>query len=427
MPLTHVEPLDPTQFTVAPHVCAVDTFRMKNADGTFVADVTDEFIDKLVDHMNERERLTGDLSPIVIGHTIDGQPETEAPPVVGYARNWHSGTLGTTGRKAAFFDAWIFNDDVPLARKFPRRSCEVWTNRFEVDPISLLGATTPARDLGLMRLSRDGAFTVESPGDMQMPVETKPEDKTADKPKDDGKPKADPKETGKAVHDDSKLDAILSGIQQLISALTGGTAAPDASGKDGAAPGGDEMTDEEFNKLLAEAGQPADDSGTAGPGDATPPEDDKTSRAGEQPVKNSGGNPGGMNTHVGEYQVRLSRLESENEAMRVQLSRSAVEKELTKLRDAGKDVDPTDEALIADLIAMPVDMRSRQLDRIAKLSRPRLDAQSLLADSAVREALPTAGPRKVMRTADERNEIMRLARERGKSYEAVLREEGYLS
>jgi hypothetical protein len=416
MALTHVDTLDPKLFTVAPHTAAVDTFRMTNADGTFVADITDEFIDRLVEHMNERERLTGDLTPLVIGHTVDGQPETEAPPVVGYARNWHAGPLGETGRKAAFFDAWVFNEEVPRVRKFPRRSCEVWTSRYEVDPISLLGATTPARDLGLMRLSREGAVTVESPGDMPMPDDKKPDEKPDDK---DKKPAPDPKESGKAKHDDAKIDQILSGIQQLIQAITGGTAMPGQKPEEKKPEESGELSDEEFEKLLAEAGQ-------GGEGGANPPADDGKSRAGEEPVKNQGGYgmPGGMNTHVGDPLARLSRVEEENQALRVQLARLGVKDALTKLKDAGKDIDPDNDALVADLIAMPEDMRVRMIDTVAKLSRPRLGAGSVMLDAALGSAQASGGPARRM-TPEDKSRIIRLSREQNKKFEDVARAEGF--
>lgn len=418
MPLQHVDTLDASKFTVAPHVGGVDTFRMKNADGTFVADLNDEFIDKLVEHMNERERLTGDLSPIVIGHTEDGQPEVEAPPVVGFARNWHSGVLGNTGRKCAFFDAWIFNEEVERVKRYPRRSCEVWVSRYEVDPISLLGATTPARDLGLMKLSREGSYTTESPGEMTMPDDKKPDQKPDEK---GGKPAADPKETGKAVHGEAKLDAILSGLQQLLE-MMGGMKAPDAGAKP-AEPGegDDQMSDEEFEKLLAEAGGAGQNAGGAAP----PAEE---SRAGEKPVQNASGNPGGNNTYVpamGGEKERLSRIEQELADARIQLSRRDVKDSLKKLHDMGKDIDPENEALIADLIAMPPDMRARQLDTIAKLSRPRLGTDSFHLNSALNDADPASPAVKRIRTMEERDRIIKLARERNKTFEAVLVEEGY--
>ena len=99
--------LDPNEFIIAPPVAALDEFTMTDDDGSFVAKIDETFIDKFVNRMNEREALTGDLSPLVIGHTpnpADGfVPETEQPPIVGFARSWFKALLGNTGRYAAFF------------------------------------------------------------------------------------------------------------------------------------------------------------------------------------------------------------------------------------------------------------------------------------------------------------------------------------
>src|ERR1700721_2601381 len=137
--------LSPDQFVVVPHVAVLDTFRMTDDSGAFMANIDSAYIDKFVAHMNERERLTGDLSPLTIGHTSDDpQPEIDSPQIVGYARNYTKDKLGETDRDAAFADFWIYKKDVELVRKHGmRRSCEIWVSRYEADPISLLGATTP--------------------------------------------------------------------------------------------------------------------------------------------------------------------------------------------------------------------------------------------------------------------------------------------
>lgn len=429
--------LNADEYTIVPHVAAVDEFIMKNDDGTFVANINEPFLDRLVARMNAREAQTGDLSPLVIGHTEEGQAETSAPPIIGWARNWVKAQLFNTPRKAAFFDAWIKNDYVELAKKYPRRSCEVWPGRYEVDPISFLGATTPARDLGLLKLSRDGSFVYTSPEDMTVPTDNKPEDKEKkpDSPSQDNpsKPKADPSTSGAAVKADSKQDQILAALQQILQMLQGGegagataTASPPAPAAP-AAPAADadaddgQMSDADIEALLQQMG------GEGGEGAAGGGAPDATSRKGEEKVQNSAaGAGGGDNTYV-----HLSRqLEAErlaNEDMRIKLSRIEISQTLRGYYDEGLDVNPQDEALISDLIAMPPDIRNRQLNVVKKLSRTRLDAGGgSMLNRALDEAVST-GPQGVKRVRD-REDVMRLSRkasQEGKSFEAVAREEGY--
>lgn len=382
--------LDPSDYTIVPHVCVIDEFQMTNDDGSFAANITPVFLDRLCDHMNGRESATGDLSPIVIGHTEDDGREVDGPPLVGWARNWHRGVLGSTGRQAAFVDAWIRNDKVQLARDYPRRSSEVWVNRFEIDPISLLGATTPARDLGLMRLSREGSLTFISPGEPIMP--------------EDKKPDADSKNTGESKGIEGKLDQLM----QMISQLIASQAKPAAAAPPGEGDKAGEPNDADLDALLASLG------GGDGPG-AGAPVDDKSRKGEPEPVKNDA---------ASDIPERLSRIESENAELRAKLSRSEVKDALIGIRGKGRDVDPEDEGLVADLVAQPVDMRIRSLDRIEKLSRPLPGRTQTGLNDALRHAAPAPDGRKRM-TVEDRNRLMKLALSRKTSFDVVAESEGF--
>lgn len=109
---------------------------------------------------NRRVKETGDLVPIVVGHTKDDAPEESQPRIVGLAKNFVVARLGKTGRHAIHADLEFPPDSVKYLKAkglgVSRRSVELWLDRMEIDPISLLGATTPERDLGLLHLSRSG-------------------------------------------------------------------------------------------------------------------------------------------------------------------------------------------------------------------------------------------------------------------------------
>lgn len=407
--------LDPADFHIAPPVAALDEFRMSNDAGAFVVDITADFLVKFVDHMNDREASTGDLAPLVIGHTVDGIPETDGPPLVGFARNWFVAPLGNTDRQAAFFTPWIYKNEVERVKRYPRRSCEVWASRYEADPISLLGATTPARDLGLMKLSRDGSFTYFSNGDPTV----------ADTPVTKAGPPADPKESGANADVMAVLQQILAAVTaQAAPAAPAAGAAPAIPGGPGApgagAPGAqDDMSDEEFQKMMAELG-------TEGGGPAGG--DDTSRKAEPEPVKNGTGFPGGSqagNTHV----TQLSRLENDLKDARVRLARSEVREQLASL-DCAEALDPQNEVLINDLIAMPPDTRKRYIETVAKLSKPKViaDASGLTAAVQDAEGTPSTDQRskgKRVTTEEEKATVTKLARSKDVDYDTAARELGY--
>lgn len=425
--------LDPSLYTVVPHTCMVDSFQMTNEDGTFVADINESFIDRLVAHMNDREAQTGDLAPYVIGHTPN-EPyrEEDGPPLIGYVRNWSKDLW--KGKAAAFADVWIFNGDVERARRFPRRSCEVWVDRYEVDPVSALGATTPARDLGLLKLSATGGMKVviESPGELNVP-DFPPK---TDKPTDDGKPAADPKQSGDYKGLEGKLDQILQLLQQLLpGGATGAPAADAGAAPQGAPPAGGEgdgsgeMSDAELEQLLSEMGGEGGAEGAAPEG--APAGDDK-SRKGDEPVKNNAGcgYPGGSNTNVPEMgeKVKLSRIESDLAKATAALARRDVKDALRDMVGRGRDVNPDDEEMISDLVSLPEDMRNRQLQRVEKLSRPRPGtAPGGMLQSALEHALPVGDDgKKRIRSKDEQVNVIKLARQKNIRFEDAAAELGYV-
>lgn len=415
MPLDRVAAtLNPGDFLIAPPVAALDEFRMTNDDGSFVADITPDFLQKLVDHMNAREADTGDLAPLVIGHTVDGQNETDSPPVVGYARSWFIAPLGNTQRLAAYFTPWIFKNEVERVKRFPRRSCEVWASRYEVDPISLLGATTPARDLGLIKLSRDGSYVCMSPGDSTVPDDNK-------KPDSGSAPPADPKESGANADLKGMIQQLMTMVTQLAQQMAPAGAPPAGPGA-GAPPGatgaagpGGEMSDAELEQLMAELGQPEGG-----------PEEDKSRKGEPEPVKNGYGSPGGPigNTQMSQAPVKNQRLEDELRDARVRLSRMETKE---RLRD--KELDDKDEALVTDLIALPEDVRNRQIERLSKLSRPATAASSHGLDTAVANASGSpagpAGSVKRVTTDEEKSRIVKLARSKNVDFSTMARELGY--
>lgn len=115
----------------------------------------------IADTCNRRVKETGDETPIVIGHTRKGAPENEQPEVVGFARNYRVALW--RGKNVITATFRFLKDKFEEAMKHPRRSVEIWKDR-RFDPIALLGATTPERDLGLLYCSKEGdCIQLEAP------------------------------------------------------------------------------------------------------------------------------------------------------------------------------------------------------------------------------------------------------------------------
>lgn len=121
-----------------------------------VVDINEGLLTRLAANNNRIVHETGDWVPLTEGHTTDDGPEASQPEILGYADQFHVGPLFETNRKALLARFRISKDPDKLkkAANLPRRSVELWLDREEVNPISLLGATAPERNLGLLRLQR---------------------------------------------------------------------------------------------------------------------------------------------------------------------------------------------------------------------------------------------------------------------------------
>lgn len=127
---------------------------------------------------NARIADTGDYSPITIGHTLEGEvPEEKQPRVVGFAGPYKLGTFGKTNPRPTIFARFrIYKKDYEVVKQFPRRSIELWGDDLVIDPIALLGASTPKRDLSLLFAKKYRKPTTYAKGDNMA------EEKETDKP-----------------------------------------------------------------------------------------------------------------------------------------------------------------------------------------------------------------------------------------------------
>ena len=147
--------LPPAEYVTKDSVFVLDPHQLRDKQGRVIVDVTEDMLKKIAQNQNARIAKTGDATPLVIGHTKDDGHEHEQPELVGYATNWRLEKFFKSGKRALACTFHVFSKSVDKVRRFPRRSVELWLDSLTIDPISLLGATTPERDLGLLKLSKD--------------------------------------------------------------------------------------------------------------------------------------------------------------------------------------------------------------------------------------------------------------------------------
>lgn len=366
----------------------VDTFDLGNARVT-----ADDLRNKWVPAANRRHNK-GEHATIVIGHTRDGLTrEEDQPTVVGvltgpfaYHDSW-PGVDGpcVTGEHYISKERVVPCDGVPLklsAReildRWPRRSAELWFSDYKIDPHCLLGATTPCRELGPLRLSRDGSLVVEREITSPLRLER-------------GAPVADEKDA-KPSEKDTGVVKMLEAMQQQIAALAQQVQALSQP----ADPHGahDPHEDAEIEKLLAQLGGHGGDEGGQEPEPEPKPKAAKMSRESDP--------------EVAELKVKLRRREIADD-----------------LRDAG--IGAKDEQLVSDLAILPPDVYARQLDRL-KLSRPAATGSALAEVIAQGNALAAPAPatgKKKIASADDQAKIVKLARDKGTDFARAAEELGF--
>jgi hypothetical protein len=136
-------------------VAILDTHTMKHPTTHKEIVVDRAFLQRIADRNNKRIHDTGDEIPVCIGHTKEDDKETDGPPLVALARDFYVAPLYRSGRYGLWCKWRVRKGKKEKLIEYPRRSVELWLDDLSIDPIAILGATAPDRDLGLIRLSKD--------------------------------------------------------------------------------------------------------------------------------------------------------------------------------------------------------------------------------------------------------------------------------
>lgn len=289
--------LDTGSYTVVRDVPLVDTVEL-NRDGKRY-DLDDAFLHDVVANHYRREKETGDLPVVIVGHNSDDQLGDK--PVHGYAKSLRVQPLANSQRNAIYGDIWVHKDFAPNLKKFPRRSAELWYGAKQLDAIALLGATPPQRDLGLLKFS---CTPTDEKISMPTPVDDNPDAVAA---AGDGMPKWAAE----------FMDKLMTAIQSL------GQGKPDDQGPP-APDGQGDGSDAEIEALLAEL---------EGQGGQKPPMVEQKD------------------------EVKLSRLSAENAKLKADLAERDLRDKLVALQRDGYTIDVESEVKLL----MPLDPETRKV------------------------------------------------------------------
>ena len=141
---------DKNQYVLIENVPVLD----ETADEKF----DEDFLKETVKRTNKRCE-EGDLTLLTLGHTDDDLPETEQPPLVGFAKNMKVGEFN--GKVTVLADLYVKRDQYEEVMTYPRRSAEIWHGDESgfIDIVSFL-RRTPHCDLGIITLKKEGQKSI---------------------------------------------------------------------------------------------------------------------------------------------------------------------------------------------------------------------------------------------------------------------------
>lgn len=380
------------QYVVKHNVPILDEHDLVDDEGRVLVNLDDSFLQRVARNNNQRIKETGDETPIIVGHTKDGLPERHQPEIVGWASNFRVRRLFKTGRKAIFATMRFLKDKIQVVKQLPRRSVELWLKKMVIDPISLLGSTTPERDLGLLRFSKDNqTYSPVFPSEDQMD-----NDKNA---------------LVQAVLAALKETDVWKFVESQMNDAGGDDLGGDIGGMDDMPPVDDEMALE------------GDEDMDLGGDDDVPLDDDED----EDPKKQysaSGTNTGipmldRVKMQRDSLKIRLARVEAAEKQkdkvikdLQLKFQRAERDKDLLQLESEGYLFDRAEE--LEDLVGVPEKQYKKRLQMIKKRYQkaPVGELGIYTADRSERSSV----------SKDKMARVVALASEKGISYPEALKQ-----
>lgn len=418
----------------------LDEHDLKDDDGKLLIHIDAKKLKEIADRNNKRIKETGDLIPLVIGHTRDGEPEDKQPELVGYAKDLQVKPFKKTGRKALVAKFLIFKHKLHKARDFPRRSIELWLNDLKVDPISLLGATTPERDLGLLQLQKAGSrIRYAANGKRKYWREIDDNETPNEKPMNEKaiiegvlkalEESAVWKWAESKMREDEEQDDLTEDTEGLdIPPEEEGEELPEDmdSPQSADSPEDEEEEDLEDEPVRYSAGASAPSGANTytpsfGTSNRSTPQmkkksgvDNKMTKKGKVPFSRQGDND-----RLHRFQKSLAQSRKENASLRIKFQRLERERDLMELAAQGYEFDPAEELDYCS--QLPEDHYKYHLGRIKKRYQ-RSPVGDFRFDMAYARSSPEGHTPE--RTAEQSKRAIALACSKGISYEEALAQLG---
>lgn len=150
---------NPQKWHTVESVPLLDEHTMTDGNGNPIADVNRQALQEIANNNNRKVRETGDPATLILGHTSD-DPRAEEKPAQGFVVNYRVKPFKRNQDGQIIYaihgDYKLRHNKAHLVEDYPRRSVELWWHKKDIDPIAMLGGSSPERELGVvLRKSRN--------------------------------------------------------------------------------------------------------------------------------------------------------------------------------------------------------------------------------------------------------------------------------
>lgn len=142
---------DPNKWVTVPSVPLLDEHELTNDSGQPIATVDRAALEEIARNNNHKVVSTGDPATLILGHTSD-DPRAPEKPAKGFVVNYAVKPFRRLPNGKVVYaihgDYKLRPQNAHLVEEYPRRSVELWWARRDIDPVAMLGGSSPERDLG---------------------------------------------------------------------------------------------------------------------------------------------------------------------------------------------------------------------------------------------------------------------------------------
>lgn len=135
-----------------PNVPLLDEHEMTNDNGDVIATVDRRYLEEVASNNQRKIYETGDPATLILGHTSD-HPNATEKPAQGFIVNPKVLPFRRKDGQVVYAlhgDYKLRHSKKHLIEEYPRRSVELWHHKKDIDPVAMLGGSSPERELGVL-------------------------------------------------------------------------------------------------------------------------------------------------------------------------------------------------------------------------------------------------------------------------------------